>query len=49
MYYYRTGIGPIDQVFSGFEQGTTIIILIHICRGLCMFHRFFGKRGVKQC
>jgi hypothetical protein len=38
MYCYKTRTGQIDQVFSGIGQGTTIIILIHMCRGLCMDH-----------
>lgn len=42
MYCYKTGIGQIDQVFSGVKAGTTIIILMHKCRELCRIHGFYG-------
>ena len=35
MYWDKTGIGQIDQVFSGFKTG-------HICLRLCRIHRFWG-------
>jgi len=50
MYWYSTGIAEIDKVVSGFlKQGTTIIILIQMCRGLCRIHRFYGEWDVNRC
>jgi len=42
MYCYKTGIGQVDQVFSGDKAETVIIILIHKCRGLYRIHGFHG-------
>jgi hypothetical protein len=46
MYWDKTGIGQIDQVFSGFKTGNHDNYSYTQGRGI---HGFYGEWGVKRC